>query len=293
MYMYRCYNIKKFFRLLLLDVIIFTIIFLFAGISRRFIFSSAEYNDQKIFLPVIMYHSIQEKSPAEYSVTPSQIESDLKYLKENGYNSVSAQQLADYTLGKSELPENPVMITLDDGFYNNLYYLEPLLEKYDMTAVVSVVGTYIENDAVRDPHVPEYSYLTWEDINKMLDSGRFEIGNHTYNMHESKKGRNGCSINKGESPEEYCCILNEDISKLQTLIKENTDTVPIVFAFPFGYTCRESIPILRENGFVITLNCYEKPNYITRNPDCLYGINRYNRNGLYSTEEFMSKLLKE
>lgn len=291
--MYRCYNIKKFFRLLLLDVIIFTIIFLFAGISRRFIFSSAEYNDEKIFLPVIMYHSIQESSSAEYSVTPSQIESDLKYLKENGYNSVSAQQLADYTLGKSELPENPVMITLDDGFYNNLYYLEPLLEKYDMTAVVSVVGTYIENDAVRDPHVPEYSYLTWEDINKMLDSGRFEIGNHTYNMHESKKGRNGCSINKGESPEEYCCILNEDISKLQTLIKENTDTVPIVFAFPFGYTCRESIPILRENGFVITLNCYEKPNYITRNPDCLYGINRYNRNGLYSTEEFMSKLLKE
>ena len=38
---------------------------------------------------------------------------------------------------------------------------------------------------------------------------------------------------------------------------------------------------------------YEKPNYITRNPDCLYGINRYNRSGLYSTEEFMSKLLKE
>lgn len=278
---------------MLLDVIIFTIISSFIGISRQFIFSSAGYNDERIFLPVIMYHSICENSGTEYAVTPQQIESDLKYLKEHGYNSVSAQQLADYTYSRGELPENPVMITLDDGFYNNLFYLEPLLEKYDMTAVVSVVGTYIENDAVRDPHVPEYSYLTWEDIGEMLDSGRFEIGNHTFNMHESKNGRKGCSINKNENPEEYCRIINEDISKLQALIKENTDTVPIVFAYPFGYICKESIPVLRENGFIITLNCYEKPNYITRNPDCLYDINRYNRSGLYSTEEFMSRLLKE
>jgi len=292
--MYRCCNVKRFLRLLMLDAVIFTIIYCFIGISRHLIFSSADYEtEKKIFLPVIMYHSICENSGVSYIVTPQQIESDLKYLWEHGYNSVSAQQLADYVYKKGELPENPVMITLDDGFYNNLYYLEPLLEKYDMTAVVSVVGKYVEKNAVADPHIPEYSYLTWEDINIMLESGRFEIGNHTFDMHESKGSRTGCSINKGESSEEYYKILNDDISKLQLLIKEHTDTVPIIFAYPFGYTCKESLPVLRENGFLITLNCYEKPNYITRNPECLYGINRYNRSGLYSTEEFMSKALKE
>lgn len=291
--MYRCYSVKRFFRLLMIDAVIFTIIYCFTGISRHLIFSSADYGEDKIFLPVIMYHSIHEGAGMSYEVTPQQIESDLKYLSEHNYNSVSAQQLADYVYNRGELPENPVMITLDDGFYNNFYYLLPLLEKYDMTAVVSVVGTYVENDAVKDPHVPEYSYLTWEDINDMLGSGRFEIGNHTFNMHSPKGIRMGCSINKGENPEEYSDILNQDISLLQSLIKENTGTVPIVFAYPFGYTCKESIPVLRENGFIITLNCYEKPNYITRNPQCLYGINRYNRSGLYSTEEFMSKLLKE
>jgi len=290
--MYKCYSLKRFLKLLMLDAVIFTIIYFFIGISRHFIFSSADYENDRIFLPVIMYHSICENSPTEYEVTPQQIESDMKYLKEHGYNSVSAQQLADYVYNTGELPENPVMITLDDGFYNNYYYLEPLLEKYDMTAVVSIVGTYIENNAVKDPHIPEYSYLTWEDVNNMLDSGRFEIGNHTYNMHDSKN-RKGCSINNGENPEEYFRILNEDISGLQTLIQKNTGIVPIVFAYPFGYTCKESIPVLRENGFLITFNCYEKPNYITKNPDCLYGINRYNRSGLYSTQEFMSKILKK
>ena len=289
--MYKCYNIKNFLKFSLITV--FIAVSIFSATKIKFIFSSAEYNDDKIFLPVIMYHSIHEGASAEYSVTPQQIESDLKYLKDNGYNSVSAQQLVDYTYSRGELPEKPVMITLDDGFYNNLFYLLPLLEKYDMNAVVSVVGTYVENDAVKDPHIPEYSYLTWEDINTMLDSGRFEIGNHTFNMHKSLGERTGCHINKNENPEEYCNTLNSDIAKLQELIKENTDTVPIVFAYPFGYTCKESIPVLRENGFAITLNCYEKPNYITRNPECLYGINRYNRSGLYSTEEFMLKLFKE
>lgn len=297
--MYKCYNVKKFFRLILIDAIIFTIIYCFIGIGKNLIFSSADYNSdydykkEKIFMPVIMYHSIHNNANASYEVTPEQIESDLRYLKNNNYNSVSAQQLVDYVYNRGELPENPVMITLDDGFYNNLYYLEPLLEKYDMTAVVSIVGTYTENDAVADPHVPEYSYLTWEDINTMLESGRFEIGNHTFDMHNSSGTRKGCKINNGENSEEYCRILNEDIAKLQELIKEHTNTYPIVFAYPFGYQCKESIPVMRENGFAITLNCYEKPNYITRNPECLYDINRYNRSGLYSTEEFMSKLLKE
>lgn len=289
--MYGCYDVKRFFRLLLLDAIIFSLIYCFMGISKHFIFSSADY-EEKVFLPVIMYHSISERSSSEYSVTPEQIESDLKYLSENGYNTVSAQQLADYVYSNGDLPENPVMITLDDGFYNNFYYLEPLLEKYDMNVIVSVVGTYIENNAVADPHVPEYSYLLWDDIKSMLESGRFEIGNHTYNLHTANN-RLGSSIKNGESNQEYAEILDKDISYLQTLIKENTDVTPIVFAYPYGYECEESIPVLKENGFMITLNCVEKPNYITRNPDSLYSINRYNRSGFYTTEEFMKKALGE
>lgn len=290
--MYKCYSLKHFFSLLLLDAIIFGMIYIFLGIGKFLFFTSAEYNEDKIFLPVIMYHSITEESPSAYSVTPSQIENDLEYLKENGYSSVTAQQLVDYTCNQGELPEKSVLITLDDGFYNNLYYLAPLLEKYDMTAIVSVVGTYIENKASADPHIPKYSYLTWDDINDMLKTGRFEIGNHTYNMHSST-ARKGCKIMNGEDPENYIKIVNQDISLLQQLISEHANTCPIVFAYPYGECCKEIIPVLKENGFMITLNCYEKPNYIIRDINCLYGINRYNRSGLYSTDEFMKKLLSE
>lgn len=248
--------------------------------------------ESPVRLPVIMYHSIYTDTPTEYAVSPQQVESDLQWLKSNGYNTVTAEQVIAYTQNRGNLPENPVMITLDDGFYNNLSVLVPLLEKYDMTAVVSVVGSYIDNDAIKDPHNPKYSYLTWEDIEKLVESGRVEIGNHTYGMHSLYDGRIGCSRNNDESEEEYRKAISEDFQRLQGEIRENIGFYPVVFTYPFGSVSRESLPVIRDSGFLMTLTCREQENYITRDPQCLYGIGRYNRSGLYSTEEYMAKIIE-
>ncbi|MDE7099427.1 MAG: polysaccharide deacetylase family protein, partial [Ruminococcus sp.] len=281
--MYKCYTMKRFIRLVMTDAVIFSICLIFFFLGKTLL-SSAKDKEKPVFLPVIMYHSICGDTPKDYIVTPQQLESDLYWLKNNGYSTVTAEQVINYTKGIGNLPEKCVMITLDDGFYNNLSVLVPLLEKYDMTAVVSVVGTYTDNNAVKDPHNPDYSYLTWEDIAELYQSGRVELGNHTYNMHSLKGERIGCGMAENESETDYRKKLNEDISHLQDSFKENLNLEPVVFTYPFGKVSRESLPIIYENGFLMTLTCRELPNYITREPKCLYGIGRYNRSGLYSTE---------
>ena len=286
--MYGCYNAARFFRLLALDAIIFGIIFAFVTVGKVFLHSSAEDQEEPVFLPVIMYHSISSLEKSEYNVTPEQIENDLKFLSQHGFKTVTAQELANYVFNGSTLPPKPVLITLDDGFLNNYTSLLPLLEKYDAFAIVSVVGSYIE---ARPDDGSFYPYLTWDNINVMLDSKRIEIGNHTYNMHSLNTERKGTKIMQGENSESYRSAVNEDISIMQQLIKENCGITPIAFAYPFGYCCKELVPVLKENGFLITLTCYERPNYIKRNADCLYELNRYNRSGLSSTEEFMTRAL--
>lgn len=290
--MYRCYNLKRFLNLLFLDAVIISICSVFFFLGKNLL-SSAGNKDDSVFLPVIMYHSVYGDTPSEYIVTPEQLENDLSWLKKNNYSTVTAEQIISYTNGTGSLPEKCVMITLDDGFYNNLSVLLPLLEKYDMTALVSVVGSYTENNAVLDPHNPNYSYLTWEDITELKESGRIELGNHTYNMHSLKGERIGCSKNENETEDDYRKNLSEDILKLQNSFYENINSAPVVFTYPFGRVSKESLPVIRENGFLMTLTCRELPNYITHDPDCLYGIGRYNRSGLYSTEEYMSKLFTE
>lgn len=291
--MYKCCNVRRFIRLLALDSIIFTICAAFFFIGRILLSYAGASPDTAVRLPVIMYHSVCSRSPAEYSVTPKQLEDDLIWLKSRGYTAVSAAQLCRYTQGIGSLPERPVMLTLDDGFYNNLSELLPLLEKYDMCAIVSVVGTYTDNDAPRDPHISAYSYLTWEDIAELYASGRVEIGNHTYAMHSVSGTRKGCTKLPEETEEQYRQSLGADILLLQQKMKENIGITPYVFAYPFGAVSRGCTPFLKENGFLMTLTCRELPNYITRDPSCLYGIGRYNRSGLCSTEEFMNMITKE
>ncbi|MBO4876948.1 MAG: polysaccharide deacetylase family protein [Ruminococcus sp.] len=287
--MYHCYSPGRFLRLLVLDAVIFSVCALCFLVGKTVMTFAGSISGQPVRLPVIMYHSVGGNVPSEYVVTPVQLEDDLRWLKDHGYTSVTARQICSYAGGHGSLPDKPVLITLDDGFYSSLSVLLPLLEKYDMYAVVSVVGKYTEVNAAADPHNTLYSYLTWEDILELAESGRVEIGNHTYDMH-SLSPRRGCSQTAGESDEDYTASFREDTAAMQYALHEHTGMMPFVFAYPFGSVSPAGLPVLREEGILMTLTCREQVNTLTRDPGCLYGIGRINRSGLLSTEEYMSKI---
>lgn len=252
----------------------------------------ANYDEEEISVPIIMYHSIL-KDPnrsGKYVVTPATLENDMIYLQQNGYQTVLVKDLITYVYDGISLPEKPVVLTFDDGHYNNMFYLLPLLEKYQMKAVISVVGSYTEQFSESDAHNPNYSYLTWDDIKKLEESGLIEIANHTYHLHE-KGNRKGCSILEGETVTEYQNHLTNDLKTLQTALKENSKIQPpVTFTYPFGYICPQSQDSIEKAGFLASLSCYERINKISQNKGCLYTLGRFNRPSGISTEEFMKKI---
>lgn len=258
---------------------------------------SAEQSEkQGIFVPIIMYHSIlkDEAMRGEFVVSPAQVERDIQYLKENGYTAVFVNDLIRYVNYGGELPEKPVILTFDDGTYNNFTYLLPLLEEYDYKASISVVGSYTvkESESGEEPN-PAYSYLRFEDINAMRDSGYVEFCNHTYDMHNLGQ-RTGIRRMEGESYEEYRSIFIKDVFKVQELLDENCGFKPNVFTYPYGASGESARRLVKNSGFEASMGVEEKPNYIIRDdPDCMFDLNRYNRSGLVTTEEFMQRALKE
>ena len=242
-------------------------------------------------VPIVMYHSILQ-DPARagrYVLSPKVFEQDLQYLAENGYTTVTVADLIAYTQG-GQLPERPVMLTFDDGHLNNLTYVLPLLERYDMKAVISVVGRYCETYSQTPDPNPNYAYLTWDDLRALADTGRFEIQNHSYDMHD-QGARKGSGKLPGESDEAYRQVLQQDVSRLQQILEERCDIRPTAFTYPFGLIGEHEEEILREMGFRATLTCFERPNHITRDPDSLFGLGRYNRPSGISTEAFMQRAL--
>lgn len=249
-------------------------------------------SEDYIEVPIIMYHSIL-KDPSrsnKYTVTPTVLEEDLKYIKDKGYTTVTIADLISYVYDDKPLPEKPIVLTFDDGHYNNYGYLFPLLEKYDMKAVISIVGSYTDKFTETDEANLNYSYLRWKDIKELMDTGRIEFQNHTYNLHSNTGKRIGTKKIKGETDEHYKNVLEEDILKLQQEFKENTNYIPQCFTYPFGGISNASLDIIKELGFKASLSCEQGINKLTKNPNSLYLLKRYNRPSYISTYNFFQKI---
>ena len=249
-------------------------------------------SEDYIEVPIIMYHSIL-KDPSrsnKYTVTPTVLEEDLKYIKDKGYTTVTITDLISYVYDNKPLPEKPIVLTFDDGHYNNYGYLFPLLEKYDMKAVISIVGSYTDKFTETDEANLNYSYLRWKDIKELMDTGRIEFQNHTYNLHSNTGKRIGTKKIKGETDEHYKNVLEDDILKLQQEFKENTNYIPQCFTYPFGGISNASLDIIKELGFKASLSCEQGINKLTKNPNSLYLLKRYNRPSYISTYNFFQKI---
>ena len=244
-----------------------------------------------VSVPIIMYHSINDKTSrqGEYVVSPKVLESDIKYLTDRGYSFIFVQDLINYVYKGTPLPKKPVILTFDDGYYNNLIYLPPILKKYNGKASIAVVGDFTDRFSERDSHNINYSHLTWDDLKVLSESEYIEISNHTYNMHSTDK-RFGCFKMKNETDDEYKKNLTDDVMLLQKKLKENADIDCKVFTYPYGKICFDSVDIIKEMGFLASLSCHEKTNTVTKDKNSLFLLGRFNRPAGISTKNFMKKI---
>lgn len=259
--------------------------------SENSVPSSSETSVDSVCVPIIMYHNIMKNNEqnSRFIVTEKQFEEDLKYLKENNYTTIVMEDLINYVYDNKPLPEKPVILTFDDGYYNNYVYAYPLLKEYGFKGVLSIIGYYTDLYSENGEKNPNYSHLTWEDINEMINSGTFEFQNHSYNLHTIDNGRNGSKKKKGESKEDYKKTLSEDLNKLQNEFKENTGFELTTYTYPFGSVSTDSYDIIKELGFKCSLSCESGVNTITKDPQCLYMLKRTLRTPSVSAKQILSK----
>ena len=106
--------------------------------TAAFFTVSALEREEGVEVPVVMYHSVlkDEKYHGKYVISPAEFENDLQYLEAHGYTTILIQDLINYTKG-GELPEKPVLLTFDDGYYNNYLYAFELAKQYQCKFVIS------------------------------------------------------------------------------------------------------------------------------------------------------------
>lgn len=246
-------------------------------ISMLCILGFAEDNSHSDRVLGVMYHQVLKDTSrsGKYIITPEALERDFATLCEGGYISMLPREIAKYAESGKPLPEKCVVISFDDGYETGLSYVLPLLKKYNLKAVINIVGSYTDQyTALPDEQKSlSYDYLTWEEVKQLSDSGIVEIGCHTYNLHENGD-RLGCAKKRYESDSEYSAMLSSDISLFQQKMQSALGYKAVSFAYPFGAMSDGSMKLLTDMGIKVFMTCAELPSEISDTPIV---INRYNR----------------
>lgn len=249
---------------------------------------SEEAGESSAQIPIVMYHCVS-KNPGllgKYCITPQELENDLVYLRKNGFECVVFADILAFANEGRALPEKPVMLTFDDGNFSDYKYLFPMLEKYNMKAVVSILGKEADTYSADGRTDIIYPNLIWAQIREMNASGFVEIQSHSYNMH----GESGAGKRRGETDEQYAGRFTSDLARLQERVQTEIGRKPAVFAYPKGIASRRSDELLRELGFSGSFGCEEGVNTVRiGEPESLFRMKRIVRPHGKSIGEVLAK----
>ena len=107
-------------------------------------------------IPVLMYHKIGDDKDNDAVIREDLFREQMKFLKDNGYNPLTMDQLYDYVVNGAAVPEKPVVLTFDDGYADTYSIVYPLMKEYGFAATVFInpgdVGTRLTWDQIREMH---------------------------------------------------------------------------------------------------------------------------------------------
>jgi len=124
-------------------------------------------------LPVFHFHD----------VTREWLEPRLQYLVENGYRTVTCDEIARLVIDSTSPGPRAVALTFDDGWASAWSVATPLLKQYQLKAILFAIPGRIRGDDPLvgvDPRVsPDDAFVTWPKLREMHASGVWDIQSHT------------------------------------------------------------------------------------------------------------------
>ncbi len=189
---------------------------------------------------VLMYHRFAEPVPGlpepTWNVPPAQLHAQLSGLLSRGYRAVRLNDLLDRVVSGGAADSKEFVVTIDDGYLNNLTCGLPIFEElrvpvtlFVATAFVGTPCPYPFDDwaGKGHPHAPRDSWaaMNKSELRRFADSELVSLGVHTH-THQDFRGR----------PAAFAADLTESCHALRMTFGVERPA----FAFPYG---------TRERGF--------------------------------------------
>lgn len=191
--------------------------------EREFKGENLKYNDKSV--PVLMYHSIDYEKGNELRVPKGVFREQMSYLKQNGYTTLTLDELYNFFINNKPVPNKSIVITFDDGYKDNFENAYPVLKEFGFNATIFVITSTVDANK---------NYLTSLQIKELEENG-IDIESHTVKHEQLDKLTYAEQITTLKNSREY-------IEKLLGKQKKYT-------AYPFGKWNDDTIKAVKEAGY--------------------------------------------
>lgn len=195
-------------------------------------------------VPVLMYHHMLSKTDQSRYATndivtfKEEFEKQLQWLKSEGYQSISPEQLVAWYYDGAALPEKSVMLTFDDGYMSNYIYAYPLLKEYGFTAVIFSVTGKISTQSVSF----QANQVNMLDAASMSAGGDvFYYASHTHDLH-TLNGKHSALVDATAS------TVTADLTQSLQTLSAYPSASTAIFSYPYGNYSDAVIDVLKQNG---------------------------------------------
>lgn len=190
---------------------------------------------------ILMYHRFSE-SESSNSVSINLFEKQLKLLKQE-FNVISLNDLIILYANNKKIPENTIVLTIDDGYLDFYMYAYPLLKKYSIPATFFITTSFISQKIWLWPDIIQY----------VIEKG--QVKNLIINLN-SNKVINLSDKNSWESIVQYLISLENQkrIDFINKLCADAMVNLPAVPSYHYSAATWENIYEMSNNG--IEIGCH-------------------------------------
>ncbi len=188
-------------------------------------------------IPILCYHNLNATVRGSMNLTPERFESQVKWMKDNGFTIIPLKEAVEYLQGTREsLPPKSVVITADDGWKSVYTSMYPIVRKYNIPVTLFIYPQTISTGK----HA-----LTWEELKELQHSGFFDIQSHTYshpNFKQEKRHLSAASYQK---------FVKSELTNSKKILEEKMGTPISYLAWPFGIYNDYLEQAAKEAGYVM------------------------------------------
>ncbi|AZV55240.1 polysaccharide deacetylase family protein [Clostridium sp. AWRP] len=229
--------------------------------DREFTGNNLKYNSESI--PILYYHSIDYEKGNELRVPKEKFREQMKYLKDNGYTTLTLNELYNFLAYNKPVPNKSVVITLDDGYKDNYENAFPILKEFGFKATVFMITSSVNN---------EKDFLTSSEL-KQMDSYGMDIESHTVNHDKLDRLTYDKQIQTLKDSKEFLeKLLNKKIKYI---------------AYPYGKWNESAIKALKTEGYSMA---FTTAGGWTNKDQGIYTLHRVYVSEKYGMNEFKRRL---